>query len=480
MIREVKLPEISENIDTAEVLSISVSQGDMVEEEQTIAEMETEKAVFEVPSPVKGKITEILIEKGQEVQVGDVIAKVDTEEGGDEEEKAKGTTEEEEKEEAEETEIEEGEKEGQEEGKGKEKEEEKAKEPKEEKEPQEIAERQKGKPKEAKEEEKDKKEPEETEPETETPEEEKAETEPAPSKEKPVPAAPSVRALARDLGVDIRDIPGSGPGGRISEEDVKAYTKEQVTRGPQMPMQQLPDFTQWGDVTREPMTKVRKITADNVAASWISIPQVTQFDQADVTEIENFRKKYAKTVESQGGKLTVTSILLTIMARALKVFPRFNASLDMQNKEIIYKSYINIGVAVDSERGLLVPVIKNVDQKDLTELSVELTDKAERTRNKKIKPDEMEGGNITISNLGGISGTYFTPIIYAPQVAILGVARSSYQPVATEDGVDTRLILPLTLTYDHRIIDGADGARFLKWIKQVLEDPFRSFLGETA
>ncbi|MBD3289074.1 biotin/lipoyl-binding protein [candidate division KSB1 bacterium] len=445
MIKEVKLPEISENIDTAEVISIAVSEGDHVEEEQTIAEMETEKAVFELPSPVKGKITEILIKEGQEVKVGELVAKVETEEEKEEEQKEEKAEPEEGKEKKEETAAREKE----------EKREDKEEEPKE----------------------TEKKESEEEAVEEEPVPEHRKEEKPAePSEGEPVPASPSVRKLARELGVNIRSVQGSGPGGRISADDVKNYTKETVSKGPQVPAQELPDFTRWGEIKREPMSKVRKITADSMSTAWQTIPQVTHFDQADVTEVEKFRQKYAKKVEAAGGKLTVTSILLKIVAQALKTFPKFNASIDMQKKDIIYKSYINIGIAVDTDRGLLVPVIKNADKKDLIQLSVELTDLADRTRNKKIKPDEMEGGNITISNLGGIGGTYFTPIIYPPQVAILGISRSEWKPVVTEDGFDSRLILPLTLTYDHRIIDGADGARFLKWIAEVLESPLRSFL----
>jgi len=437
MIEEIKLPEISENIDTAVVIKVFISEGDFVEPEQAIAEMETEKAVFEIPSPVKGKITEIHIEEGQEIKVDQLIAKVEIAEG-------------------------------------------EAAPPKTEKKPAEKTPSDDDK-KEAKPE---KKEAEATPEEKQSPEPASApvseEAKPEISKEitpgKPVPAAPSVRRLARELGVDIRNVPGSGPGGRISAEDVKNFTKRTLSTESQAPVQTLPDFSKWGKIKRELMSNVRKITAEHTASSWATIPQVTQFDQADVTEVERFRKKYGKKVASAGGKLTVTSILLKVTAEALNVFPRFNASLDLQQKEIIYKSYINIGVAVDTDRGLLVPVIRDVDQKNLIQLSVELTDLAERTRNKKVKPDEMEGGNFTISNLGGIGGTYFTPIVYAPQVAILGIARSSWQPVVTENGFESRLILPLMLTYDHRIIDGADGARFLKWIVEVLENPFRSFL----
>jgi pyruvate dehydrogenase E2 component (dihydrolipoamide acetyltransferase) len=298
----------------------------------------------------------------------------------------------------------------------------------------------------------------------------------------PVPAAPSTRRLAREIGVDIHTVAGSGPGGRITAEDVKAHAKQRLQGGAAgaaaapaaggMPQPApLPDFSRFGETSREAMSQVRKITADNTTRSWQSIPHVTQFDNADVTALEEFRQKFGKRVEKAGGKLTVTAMLVKIAARALETFPRFNASLDSQTKEIVYKHYINIGVAVDTERGLLVPVIKDVDKKSITDLALELADVAGRARSKKIKPEEMEGGNFTISNLGGIGGTAFTPVVLPPQVAILGVARSSWQPVYTDGELEPRLILPLSLSYDHRLIDGADGARFLRWICDVVENP---------
>ncbi len=219
------------------------------------------------------------------------------------------------------------------------------------------------------------------------------------------------------------------------------------------------------------MDNIRKITAKTMAESWQSIPHVFQFDKADVTELESFRKKYSKLVEKEGAKLTFTAILLKLTAEALKAFPRFNASLDMKNEEIVYKEYINIGVAVDTERGLLVPVIRDADKKSITELSIELNELAEKARNKKIMPDALQGGNFAISNLGGIGGTNFTPIVYRPNVAILGVSRSQMEPVYIDGEFQPRMMLPLSLSYDHRIIDGADGARFLRWLCEAMENP---------
>ena len=234
----------------------------------------------------------------------------------------------------------------------------------------------------------------------------------------------------------------------------------------------LPDFTKFGDIERKPLTITRKKIAENVTYAWSNVPQVTQYDKADITDLQKFRIQYSEKVEQAGGKLTITSILLKVVASALKAFPKFNASLDTTNEQIIYKKYYNVGVAVDTDRGLLVPVVRDVDKKNVLQLSVELTEIAERTRNRRITPEAMMGGNFTVSNLGGIGGTNFSPIIYWPQVAILGLSRASEEPTVKNGLVYPRLILPLSLSYDHRIIDGADGIRFLKYIVQVLEQPF--------
>jgi len=293
------------------------------------------------------------------------------------------------------------------------------------------------------------------------------------------PAAPSVRRFAREIGVDIHRVPGNGPGGRISMEDVKKYARShRVPEGAFSDLlrpvanEPLPDFAQWGEIRKEPISMVRKITAAHVGYAWSTIPQVTQFDQADMTELENFRKKYGPKVQAAGGKLTVTAILMKIVAGAMSVFPHFNAAIDMDHEAIIYKKYFHIGVAVDTGRGLLVPVVRHVDRMNLIEISTAVSQKAQKARDGKLSPDEMKGGNFTISNLGGIGGTAFTPIINAPEVAILGVSRSSWQPrYATEKQPEPRLILPLSLTYDHRIIDGVAGARFLRWIVDAIEQP---------
>jgi pyruvate dehydrogenase E2 component (dihydrolipoamide acetyltransferase) len=220
------------------------------------------------------------------------------------------------------------------------------------------------------------------------------------------------------------------------------------------------------------MSNVRRRTAEHLAQAWAAIPHVTQFDRADITDLEQLRQQFARKAEVAGGKLTITAIIIKILAAALKKFPQFNASIDMANYEVVYKQYYHIGVAVDTDRGLLVPVIRDVDQKNIVALSVELTALAERARTRKTTLEEMQGGTFTVTNLGGIGGSYFAPIINAPEVAILGVARSSMEPVYSQGQFVPRLLLPLALSYDHRLIDGADGARFLRWVVEALQQPF--------
>ena len=293
------------------------------------------------------------------------------------------------------------------------------------------------------------------------------------------PAAPSVRRMARELGVDVNQVQGTGPAGRISVEDVKTYAKSLVTtarRGAALERAPagapLPDFSRWGEVERQPMRPVRRKTAEHLSAAWASVPHVTQCDLADVTGLEEIRKKYAKQVEAAGGNLTITAIAVKIVAAALRKFPPFNASVDMEAGEIIVKKYVNIGVAVDTDRGLLVPVIRDADRKNIVQISVELLQLSEKARNRKIALEEMQGGTFSISNLGGIGGTYFTPIVNLPEVAILGISRASLQPKFENGGFVPRLMLPLSLSYDHRVIDGADGIRFLRWVAEAIEQPF--------
>jgi pyruvate dehydrogenase E2 component (dihydrolipoamide acetyltransferase) len=295
----------------------------------------------------------------------------------------------------------------------------------------------------------------------------------------PVAAAPYVRRLAREIGVDIHDVKGTGPGERISEDDVKAHAKALIAAataavpgGRQFGQPVLPDFGKWGKVERVSIRGVRRKTAEHLWEAWTTIPHVTQQDKADITELEQLRAKFAPRAQEAGGKMTVTAIALKVCASALKVFPQFNASIDMEKEEIVYKQYINIGVAVDTDRGLLVPVIKDVDKKNIVELAAELTQASKKAREKKLTPAEMEGGTFTITNLGGIGGTGFSPIVNHPEVAILGLNRSSMEPVWINGKFEPRQVLPLSLSYDHRLIDGADAARFLRWIAEAFEQPF--------
>jgi pyruvate dehydrogenase E2 component (dihydrolipoamide acetyltransferase) len=299
--------------------------------------------------------------------------------------------------------------------------------------------------------------------------------EPAAPEMPAAPAAPSVRRMARELGVDINQVAGSGEGGRISVDDVKAHAKRLVTdvlRSGGITAPPLPDFSRWGDTERQPMRAVRRKTAEHLSSVWASVPHVTQFDVADVTALEELRHKYAKQAEAAGGALTVTAIAVKVAAAALRKFPQFNASIDMRSSEIVLKKYVNVGIAVDTDRGLLVPVIRDADRKNLVQIAVELAQLSDKARTRKIALDEMQGGCFSISNLGGIGGTYFTPLINAPEVAILGISRAAIQPRYVDGSFVPRLMLPLSLSYDHRVIDGADGIRFLRWVAEAMEQPF--------
>jgi pyruvate dehydrogenase E2 component (dihydrolipoamide acetyltransferase) len=311
-------------------------------------------------------------------------------------------------------------------------------------------------------------------------------TQDRPADRGPASATPSVRRLARELGVDIYAVKASGSGGRITKDDVKVHVKKgeqphkmappgtalaEMTGEPE-----LPDFRRWGEVETVELDNVRRITAANMSAAWRTVPHVTQFDQADITGLQEFIAKNAKKVAQKGGKLTLTAILVKVCGAALKKFEHFNASLDPVNRQIILKKYVHIGIAADTPRGLLVPVVRNADQKSISRLAAEITDLADRARNKKLKPDEMEGGTFTLSNQGGIGGVGFTPIVFWPQVAILGVSRASTMPRYIDGEFKPRSLLPLSLSFDHRIIDGANAARFLRWVCESLEHPFTMVL----
>jgi pyruvate dehydrogenase E2 component (dihydrolipoamide acetyltransferase) len=297
-----------------------------------------------------------------------------------------------------------------------------------------------------------------------------------------------VRRLAREIGVDVSQVPGSGPGGRITQSDVKEFARKvmhsvgssgqaaaaagQPAGAPAVRTPALPDFSKWGEVERKPMTGIRRKTAEHLSMAWNTIPHVTQFDKADITLLEQARKKYRAEVEKAGGNLTVTAVAARIVASALKVFPQFNASVDQAGEAIVYKKYVNVGIAVDTDVGLLVPVIRNADRKNLTELSIEINQLAEKAKARKLTLDEMSGGSMSISNLGGIGGTSFTPLVNWPEVAILGLSRGVHEPVWNGTAFEPRQMLPLSLSYDHRLIDGADAIRFLRWVAEAFEQPF--------
>ena len=294
------------------------------------------------------------------------------------------------------------------------------------------------------------------------------------SSARPIPATPAVRRLAREIGVDMDAVSGTGPGGRILLDDVKATAKRllQAPAAGALPTApELPDFAQWGPIERTAMNAVRRTTATHLTAAWQSVPAVTQQDKADITELERLRKRFGPRAEAAGGKLTVTAILVKVIATALKVFPQFNASIDLQRAEVVYKRYYHIGIAVDTERGLLVPVIRDADRMNIVAISSALGELSARARGRKLMVSEMQGGTFTISNLGGIGGSHFTPIVNLPEVAILGVSRAAWEPVWQDNAFEPRLRLPLSLTYDHRLIDGADGIRFLRWVVEALEQP---------
>ncbi len=452
MAKDFKLPDLGEGIHEGEVLKVNVGKGEQVDEDEVILEVETDKAAVEIPSPYSDVVTAINVEPGDIVHVGDVMMTFGG--VGDNEPREKREVPEEEKEAAE---VE-----------------------------REPARAERGQP---------------------TGE---------PHREGPVPAAPSTRRLARELGVDLHEVTPSGPGGRVLVEDVRAYAEGEQAPGaepaeaeetveaererksligvsPQtVEVPPLPDFSRQGEIERVPLRSVRRATAKQMALSWELVPHVTTQDMADITELEKLRNRYKAEVSDQGGALTLTVFVLKALVNALKAFPKFNASLDMDEEEIVLKKYYNLGVAVDTDRGLLVPVIRDVDKKSVLELALELKSTAERTREGKAELRDMQGGTMTITNVGAIGGTNFSPIINYPEVAILGLAQAQVKPVARqvtfEEGAAPeqwedqyefvpRLMLPVMLAFDHRVNDGAEAQRFLNHIIHQLENPEKLLLG---
>ena len=423
---EFKVPELGENVAGGDVTRVLVKVGDTIAREQPVLELETDKATIEVPSSVAGVVTDIKVKLGDKIKVGAVVLTVEGNGAGETTPSPQRPT------------------------------------------------------------------PNVESPKPKADSDQKVVSMPRPAAPAPVPlppspragrgvaapAAPGVRRLAREIGVDVDDVHGGGPEGRISEDDVKEHARRILSsvgtsRGtggaPAIP---LPDFEKWGEVERQPMSNIRRTTSQRLSHAWNTIPHVTQCDKADITAMEALRRKYREQVGKAGGNLTVTAMLVKVLAVAVRQFPQFNASLDTQAEQIIYKKYVNIGVAVDTDRGLLVPVVRNADQKNITEIAIEVHEAAAKARDRKLSLEDMSGGGMTISNLGGIGGTSFTPIVNWPEVAILGVSRGIIEPVWVDNTFAPRQLLPLSLSYDHRAVDGADGIRFLRWIIEALEQPF--------
>jgi len=448
---ELTIPDIGENVSGGDVVRVLVNKGDSIKKDQPVLELETDKATIEVPSDQEGTVADIKVKQGDKVKVGQVVLTL----AGD------GVKTEDRRSKTEEKDAQ----------------------------PQDAQPEAAARPETAK-------------PEIAKPEPRKAAApvvdiasrskQPAakaagdaelaarpdatePSAASKVAAAPSVRRMARELGVDIGRVQGTGPGGRIGADDVQSFVKAAMEGGARAggaviaPAAPLPDFSKWGAVERKPMSNIRRKTSEHLAAAWNTIPHVTQHDKADITGLEALRKKHGPAVEKAGGKLTVTAVLLKIAAAAIRKYPQFASSVD--GDSIVYKQYVHIGMAVDTEYGLLVPVIRDVDRKTITGLSVELAQLSEKARAKKLGLDEMSGGVFTITNLGGIGGTSFTPIVNHPEVAILGVSRAAMEPVWDGDGFQPRMMMPLSLSYDHRVIDGADAARFLRFVCEAVENP---------
>ena len=495
MSKELTLPELGENVESGDVIKVLVSAGDVIEKEQPILELETDKATIEVPAASAGTIREIHVKEGEKIKVGQKILTIDD---GSAQPAQERQTQPEKKNQEEQERQKKPEKEDQEE--------EQETRPgasqataatKEQRVTSEEA-NEAGKPVRDRQGSAGSPEAERRGPalvsvppkSAVAPEAREARlgegegkgsvADFIPSESSSAPASPKVRRLAREIGVDVSRVRGTGPGGRISIEDVKEQARRSQGHAAGAPagaaQHRLPDFSKWGEVEIQPMSNIRRKTAEHMVVSWITIPHVTQFDKADVSELEKLKERFAKDVEAAGGKLTMTAIALKVVAAALKAFPQFNVSVDEDAGQIIYKKYIHVGIAVDTDRGLLVPVIRDVDQKNLISLSAELTQLADRARARKLSLEEMQGGTFTITNLGGIGGTNFTPIVNHPEVAILGIARGAVEPVFINGKFEPRTLLPLALSYDHRVIDGADAARFLRWISGAMEQPFRILL----
>lgn len=439
----IRLPDIGDFKDI-EVIEVLINPGDRVEKDESIITLESDKATMEIPSPVSGKVRSVAVSVGDRISEGDPIAEIELDESGAESEEPPVAS--------------------------------------------------------------DKAEPEAAV--KESPAEPPASapsSAPTPAKSPAAPvhreppvaldaaphgtpahASPAIRRFARELGVDIGQVSGSGPKGRILKEDVQQFVKTALAGGARpaaagagLSLPQMPevDFSQFGEIETQALGRIKKISGAHLHRSWITVPHVTQFDESDITDLEAFRKSLAKEAEKKELRLTPLVFIMKAVVSALQTYPEFNASLSPDGESLILKKYFHIGIAVDTPNGLMVPVIRDVDQKGIYELSAELAETAQRAREGKLAPKDLQGGSFSISSLGGIGGTQFTPIVNAPEVAILGVARARMQPVYQEDGsFQPRLMLPLALSYDHRVIDGAQGARFTHHLSQLISDIRRVLL----
>ncbi len=419
MSRSFTLPDLGEGVHEAEVLAVHVTAGQQVKEGEPILDIETDKAAVEIPSPFTGKVVQVLVKAGDQARVGEEMIVF---EGGD----AAGAKK------------------------------------------QQMPERSSADA---------------------VLNKETAPVAQAGKTAAPVPASPATRRLARELGVDLQQVTATGAGGLVTAEDVRALAAAgrevvaQPASGPPSPVESffypapaLPDFAQWGEVQRLPFRSIRRATARQMATAWSQIPHVTSQDLVDITRLEAFRRKHKEEIKAAGGRLTLTVFAMKAAATALKAYPMFNSSLDLAAQEIVVKNYYNMGVAVDTEDGLIVPVIRDVDRKSLRELAIELHQCVQRTRSRKAALEELQGGSFTITNAGAMGGGFFTPIINYPQVAILGLGHGRMQPAAVQrdDGgyeIVPRLLMPLVLCFDHRVVDGADSIRFMKVVIEALQDP---------
>ncbi len=415
---EFKLQALKENVEIVEVNAIKVNLGDIVTKDQPLIEVQADKAALEVPSPAAGKITQILIKQGDQVKIGQLIFVIDPVGAGA---AAASAT------------------------------------------PPPVPQK------------------------TTKPAPTTTATAPVPvatatatktapivlahDDNKVIPAGPSTRRIARELGVDLGHVPGTGRHGRVSEDDVRSFVRGSGSNGSSggsISVPPLPRFEDFGTVERQPMSAIRRATARQMSLSWSIVPHVTQSDVSDITDFEAFRKS-----QSKGPKFTISAFAMKAAVVLLKEYPVFNSSIDVAGNQIIHKKFYNIGVAVDTENGLLVPVIRDVDKKSIVELAEELTSIAERARQRKLDSKDLTGGTFTITNLGGIGGTGFTPIVNYPEVAILGISRGRLQPVVHNGEIVPRLMMPLSLSYDHRVIDGAVAARFTRRLAEMLENPYQ-------